>query len=110
MPKNLGFLPCSEEKSHIWPSGVHFILSVFKVVRVKVLLFLLVVAYFIKILMHQICLKNHASKDGQMCNFSSEHARDPRFLGMGNHLEPFTKVSDPPEGQEQAGGAVGGQG
>ena len=30
-----------------------------------------------------------ASQDGQMCNFSSEHARNPRFLGMGNHLEPF---------------------
>ena len=32
------------------------------------------------------------------------------FLAMGNHLEPFSKVSDPPEGQEQAGGDVGGQG
>ena len=31
------------------------------------------------------------------------------FLAMGNHLEPFSKVSDPPEGQEQGGGAVGGQ-
>ena len=32
------------------------------------------------------------------------------FWTMGNHLEPFSKVSDPPEGQEQGGGAVGGQG
>ena len=32
------------------------------------------------------------------------------FLAMGNHLEPFSKVSGPPEGQEQGGGAVGGQG
>ena len=32
------------------------------------------------------------------------------FLAMGNHLEPFPEVSDPPEGQEQDGGAVGGQG
>ena len=39
-----------------------------------------------------------------------KHARNPMFLGMGNHLEPFSKVSDPPEGQEQGGGAVGGQG
>ena len=31
------------------------------------------------------------------------------FLAMGNHLEPFSKVSDPPEGQEQGGGAVRGQ-
>ena len=30
------------------------------------------------------------------------------FLAMGNHLEAFSKVSDPPEGQEQGGGAVGG--
>ena len=39
-----------------------------------------------------------------------KHARNPMFLGMGNHLEPFSKVSEPPEGQEQGGGAVGGQG
>ena len=32
------------------------------------------------------------------------------FLAMGNHLEPFSKVSDPPKGQELGGGAVGGQG
>ena len=32
------------------------------------------------------------------------------FWAMGNHLEPFSKVSDPPEGQEQGEGAVGGQG
>ena len=39
-----------------------------------------------------------------------KHAKTPRFLGMFNHLEPFSKVLDPPEGQEQGGGAVGGQG
>ena len=39
-----------------------------------------------------------------------KHARNPMFLGMGNHLEPFSKVSHLPEGQEQGGGAVGGQG
>ena len=39
-----------------------------------------------------------------------KHARNPMFLAMGNHLEPFSKVSHPPEGQEQSGGAVGGQG
>ena len=39
-----------------------------------------------------------------------KHARNPMFLGMGNHLEPFSKVSEPPEGQEQSGGAEGGQG
>ena len=33
----------------------------------------------------KIFRKNHASQDGQICNFSSEHARNPRFLGMGNH-------------------------
>ena len=38
-----------------------------------------------------------------------KHARNPMFLGMGNHLEPFSKVSEPHEGQEQGGGAVGGQ-
>ena len=32
------------------------------------------------------------------------------FLAMGNHMEQFSKVSGPPEGQEQGGGAVGGQG
>ena len=32
------------------------------------------------------------------------------FWAMGNHLEPFSKVSDTPEGHEQGGGAVGGQG
>ena len=32
------------------------------------------------------------------------------FLAMGNHLEPFSKVSDPPEGQEQGEGTVGGHG
>ena len=57
--------------------------------------------------------KNHASQDGQICNFVTlflKHARNPMFLGIGNHLEPFSKVSEPPEGQEQGGGAVGGQG
>ena len=32
------------------------------------------------------------------------------FWAMGNHLEHFSKVSNPPEGQEQGEGAVGGQG
>ena len=27
-------------------------------------------------------------------------------LAMGNHLEPLSKVSDPPEGQEQGGTKV----
>ena len=45
----------------------------------------------------------------------SEHARDlilvsnPMCLVMGNHLEPFSGASDASEGQEQGGGAVGGQ-
>ena len=51
----------------------------------------------------------------QMCNFASAHPRvmvlisNKRFLGMGNHLEPFSEASDQPEGQELGGGAVGGQ-
>ena len=51
----------------------------------------------------------------QMCNFASGHPRDMnlisnnRFLGMGNHLGPFSEASDQPEGQELGGGAVGGQ-
>ena len=32
-----------------------------------------------------------------------------RFLGMGNHLGPFSEAPDRPEGQELGGGAVGGQ-
>ena len=48
-------------------NGVHFILSVFKVGQGKFFLFF---AYVIIILRRcQICLKNHASQDGQMCNF-----------------------------------------
>ena len=49
------------------------------------------------------------------CNFASGHARhlilvsNPRFLGMANHLGPFSGASDQPEGQELGGGAVGGQ-
>ena len=49
------------------------------------------------------------------CNFASGHARllilvsKPRFLGMANHLGPFSGASDQPEGQELGGGAVGGQ-
>ena len=49
-------------------------------------------------------------------NSASEHARDlillsnPMFWGMGNHLGPFSGASDRSEGQEQGGGAVGGQG
>ena len=61
----------------------------------------------------KISRKNPASQDGQICNFVTlflKHARNPMFLGMGNHLEPFSKVSEPPEGQEQGGGAVGDQG
>ena len=57
--------------------------------------------------------KNHASQDGQICNIINmllKHARNTKFLSMGNHLEPFSKVSEPPEGQEQGVGAVGGQG
>ena len=51
----------------------------------------------------------------QMCNFASGHPRDMvlisnnRFLGMGNHLGPFSEAPDRPEGQELGGGAVGGQ-
>ena len=33
----------------------------------------------------------------------------PMFLGKRNHLGPFLQVLDWPEGQEQSGGAVGGQ-
>ena len=33
----------------------------------------------------------------------------PMYWGMGNHLGPFSEVSDRPEGQEQGGGAEGGQ-
>ena len=49
------------------------------------------------------------------CSFASGHARhlillsNPRFLGMGNHLGPFSEASDRPEGQELGAGAVGGQ-
>ena len=49
------------------------------------------------------------------CNFASGHARhlilvsNPRFLGMVDHLGPFSGASDQPEGQELGGGAVGGQ-
>ena len=32
------------------------------------------------------------------------------FLGMGNQFGPLPRSSDQPEGQEQGGGAVGGQG
>ena len=34
----------------------------------------------------------------------------PRFLGMGNHLGPFSEAPDGPQGQEQPVQAVGGQG
>ena len=49
------------------------------------------------------------------CNFASRHPRDlvlvsnTRFLGMGNHLGPFSEAADRTEGQELGGGAVGGQ-
>ena len=48
-------------------------------------------------------------------NLASGHARHlifvsiPRFIGMGNHLGPFSWSSDRTEGQELGGGAVGGQ-
>ena len=51
----------------------------------------------------------------QICNFASGHPLDmvlvsnPRFLSMGNHLEPFSEASNRPEGQELGGEAVGGQ-
>ena len=144
---------------------MHFIITVLKVVRVKVLLFLLVFAYFMTFLTRfekklwkkmstfwpppqksmkyaknnkndstftlttlktdeikctpffdflpiswffgggqKIFWKNHASQDGQICNFCSGQARDmvlvtnTRFLGMGNQLEPLSEVSDWPEG------------
>ena len=32
------------------------------------------------------------------------------FLGIGNHLRPFSGTSDLSEGQEHGGGAVVGQG
>ena len=32
------------------------------------------------------------------------------FLGMGNQFGPLPRSSDQPEGQEQGGRAVGGQG
>ena len=50
------------------------------------------------------------------CNFASGNAihlvllSNPRFLSMGNHLGLFSWASDWSEGQEQGGGAVGGQG
>ena len=57
----------------------------------------------------KIFRKNHASHDGQICNMLDIY-RDPRFLGVGNHLEQLLEDSGPSEGQEQGGGAVGGQG
>ena len=33
----------------------------------------------------------------------------PMFWDMGNHLGPFSEVSDGPGGQELGAGAVGGQ-
>ena len=49
-------------------------------------------------------------------NSASDQARglifflNPRFLGMGNHLGPFSEAPDGPEQQEQPVQAVGGQG
>ena len=49
------------------------------------------------------------------CNFASGHDRhlllvsNPKFLGMANHLGPFSGASDQPEGQELGGGAERGQ-
>ena len=54
-------------------------------------------------------------KESNNRNFASGHARhlilvsNPRFLGMANHLGPFSGASDQPEGQELGVGAVGGQ-
>ena len=48
------------------------------------------------------------------CSFASGHARhlilvsNPRFLGMANHLGPFSGASERPVGQELGGRAVGG--
>ena len=36
-------------------------------------------------------------------------ATKPMFCEMGNHLRPLSEAPDQPEGQEQGGGAVGGQ-
>ena len=52
----------------------------------------------------------------KICNFASDLASNlilvsnPMFLGMGNHLGPFSAATDRPERQEHGGGAVGGQG
>ena len=35
---------------------------------------------------------------------------NPRFLGVADHLRPFSGASEVSEGNEQGGGAVGGQG
>ena len=35
---------------------------------------------------------------------------NPRFLGIANHLGPFSGASEVSEGNEHGGGAVGGQG
>ena len=49
------------------------------------------------------------------CNFASGHAIHlillpiPRFLAMGNHLGPYLRAADRPEGQELGGRAVKGQ-
>ena len=52
----------------------------------------------------------------KICNFASDLASNlilvsnPMFLGMGNHLGPFSRAPDRSEGQEQGGGAVAAQG
>ena len=35
---------------------------------------------------------------------------NPRFLGVADHLRPFSGASEVSEGNEQGGGTVGGQG
>ena len=50
------------------------------------------------------------------CKVASGQARqldlvsNPRFLGMANHLRPFSGALDLSEGQEWGGGDIGGQG
>ena len=50
------------------------------------------------------------------CNFASGHSRHlvvvskPGFLGVADHLRPFSGASKASEGNEQGRGAVGGQG
>ena len=61
------------------------------------------------------CMGCRRSRTTSWSNSASEQARDliffkPRFLGMGNHLGPFSEAPDGPKQQEQPVQAVGGQG